>query len=103
MELTIIIVNWNTRELLRNCLASIERLKGDLAVQTIVVDNNSADGSRDMVAAGFPGMLLMNSEAIWVSRKPTIWRFLMFRRRSCFISILIPRFVGRRCRTWWRS
>jgi GT2 family glycosyltransferase len=60
-DLSIIIVNWNTRDLLENCLRSIQKSRGTFAIQTIVVDNNSADGSREMVAKIFPDVLLMNS------------------------------------------
>jgi GT2 family glycosyltransferase len=61
MDLSIIIVNWNTRDLLRDCLRSIEAKPSRLAIQTIVVDNNSADDSREMVAREHPGVELMNS------------------------------------------
>ncbi len=61
MNLSIIIVNWNTKEFLEKCLRSIESNSGDCAVQTIVVDNNSADGSREMVTRGFPRVTLINS------------------------------------------
>lgn len=60
-DLSIIIVNWNTRELLAGCLRSIADCHAGLAVQTIVVDNQSADGSREMVSSQFPGVLLLNS------------------------------------------
>ena len=61
MDLSIIIVSWNTRELLRNCLRSIELCSSSLQVQTIVVDNNSADGTREMVSRLFPWVFLLNS------------------------------------------
>jgi hypothetical protein len=61
MDLTIIIVNWNTRALLENCLHSIGQTKGNLKVQIIVVDNASIDGSKDMVAALFPEVYLISS------------------------------------------
>lgn len=61
MDLSIIIVNWNTRDLLQNCLRSIEASAAGLAVQTIVVDNNSADGSREMVRNLHPAVELTNS------------------------------------------
>ena len=57
-QLSILIVNWNGKEILRNLLASIEKTRGDLRVQTIVVDNASADGSADLVAAEFSWVIL---------------------------------------------
>lgn len=66
-DLSIVIISWNVRELLRLCLDSIqESLKGEkgkgLLVETIVFDNGSADGSTDMVREGFPGAHLMESQ-----------------------------------------
>jgi hypothetical protein len=53
--LSICIVNWNTRDLLRDCLASIRAYPPKGAdLEIIVVDNDSADGSADMVAEEFP-------------------------------------------------
>src|SRR5262245_16468868 len=60
--LSILIVNWNTRDLLRQCLASIERATDGLRVEVIVVDNGSADGSTEMTAAEFPGVQLIRNE-----------------------------------------
>ncbi len=60
-DLSILIVNWNGREILRNLLASIEATRGTLRVQTIVVDNASADGSADLVAAKFPSVVLLRN------------------------------------------
>lgn len=63
MDLSVCIVNWNTRELLRACLESIEAARGRLAVQVIVVDNASADGSAQMVRESFPSVeLIANPE-----------------------------------------
>jgi len=66
-DLSIVIISWNVRELLRRCLDSIrESLKGEkgesLLVETIVFDNGSADGSGDMVREGFPWVYLIESE-----------------------------------------
>jgi len=66
-DLSIVIISWNVRELLRRCLDSIqESLKGEkgkgLLVETIIFDNGSADGSADMVREDFPGVHLMESE-----------------------------------------
>ena len=61
MDLSIVIVNWNTRDLLRDCLASVQKGVNALAVEILVVDNASADGSADMVRDEFPGVQLIES------------------------------------------
>ena len=50
MRLSVVIVSWNTRELLAECLASIEAYPPLGEVEVIVVDNASQDGSAEMVA-----------------------------------------------------
>jgi GT2 family glycosyltransferase len=61
-DVSIIIVNWNTRDLLRNCLRSIIT-QTTAAHEIIVVDNASHDGSADMVRTEFPDItLIANSE-----------------------------------------
>jgi GT2 family glycosyltransferase len=63
MDLTIIIVNWNTRELLRNCLESVETTVRTLSHEIIVVDNASTDGSAAMLRENFPAVRrIENSE-----------------------------------------
>lgn len=58
-----IIVNWNTRELLAQCLESLPAATGGLACEVIVVDNGSSDGSPALVASRFPSVrLLANGE-----------------------------------------
>jgi hypothetical protein len=57
MDLTIIVVNWNTRELLRKCLDSIETTVRCLSYEIIVVDNASTDGSADMLQQKFPTVM----------------------------------------------
>ena len=63
MKLSIIIVNWNTKDLLKDCLLSIYETKERLKIQIIVVDNLSSDGSREMVRTSFPEVKLINSGA----------------------------------------
>lgn len=58
IDVSIIIVNWNSRDILRDCLASIAREAAGLAVETIVVDNGSKDGSVELVRAEFPAVRL---------------------------------------------
>lgn len=51
LDLAIVIVNYNTCELLDNCLQSIRHSRGNLKMEIVVVDNASSDGSADMVRA----------------------------------------------------
>ncbi len=62
VDLTVIIVSWNVRELLRRCLHSVpDTTQNDIEI--IVVDNASTDGSADMVRTEFPGVhLVANSQ-----------------------------------------
>ena len=53
---SIIIVNYNTRDLLRTCLKSITTHNGGVNVEVIVVDNASRDGSIAMVELEFPAV-----------------------------------------------
>lgn len=62
MELSIVIVNYNTRDLLRDCLRSIYSSQGDFHYEVIVVDNCSPDDSVEMVRQEFPQAKLIASE-----------------------------------------
>lgn len=62
-DLAIIIVNFNTRDYLRNCLTSIYTSRGDFTYDVCVVDNASSDGSADMVRTEFPQTRLIQSAA----------------------------------------
>jgi hypothetical protein len=61
LDLGIVILNYNTRDLLRDCLASVLASKGDFSFEVCVVDNASQDGSAEMVAAEFPEVCLIKS------------------------------------------
>lgn len=54
MPLTVIIVSYNTRELLRNCLRSLFDASPAGGMRVVVIDNASADGSVEMVQSDFP-------------------------------------------------
>lgn len=60
-ELGIVILNWNTRDLLRACLKSVLAAHGIEHYRVCVVDNASSDGSAEMVRAEFPQVLLIAS------------------------------------------
>ena len=84
MDCSIIIVNWNVRDLLRRCLAALPAAAGPrMRWETIVVDNASADGSAAMVRGEFPGVRLLantanrgfaggNNQALAISRGRTV-------------------------------
>ena len=57
--LSIIIVNWNTVEMLKACLLSLQSFPPECPVEVLVVDNASTDGSPDMVKANFPNVILL--------------------------------------------
>lgn len=59
MAVDVIVVSYNTRDLLRACLNSIRETCPGPEVRVIVVDNGSADGSRDLVRAEFPEVSLI--------------------------------------------
>ena len=60
-DLGIVILNWNTRGLLRECLRSVYVSRGRLTYQVCVVDNASTDGSAAMVRAEFPQAQVIES------------------------------------------
>jgi GT2 family glycosyltransferase len=63
MDVSIIIVNWNTRDILRDCLNSVYGNTKGLEIEVIVVDNASGDGSAEMVRPEFPEVrLIANSD-----------------------------------------
>jgi N-acetylglucosaminyl-diphospho-decaprenol L-rhamnosyltransferase len=61
LDLGIVILNWNTRDLLRDCLRSVYASTGTLDYAVCVVDNASSDGSAAMVRAEFPAVRVVES------------------------------------------
>lgn len=59
-DLGIVIVNWNTQNLLRNALRTV-LASTDLSLQVVVVDNASKDGSANMIRTEFPQVTLIAS------------------------------------------
>ena len=68
-ELSIVIVNFNTKEDLTNCLKSIFASKQIIDFEVWLVDNNSSDGSSQLVERMFPNVrLIKNNENAGFSR-----------------------------------
>jgi GT2 family glycosyltransferase len=61
LDVSIIIVNWNTKDLLQNCLRSTLEQAGDVDYEIVVVDNASSDGSAEMVKQIFPQVKLIEN------------------------------------------
>ncbi|MBN1599596.1 MAG: glycosyltransferase [Bacteroidales bacterium] len=69
MDLSVIIVNYNVRYFLEQCLHSVLKAAVNIRCEIIVVDNNSVDGSCQMVTAKFPDVkLIANNENVGFSR-----------------------------------
>jgi GT2 family glycosyltransferase len=63
-ELAIVIVGMNTRDWVRGCLQSL-REHGDVALEIVVVDNCSEDGSCEMIERDFPEATLVRNRQIY--------------------------------------
>jgi GT2 family glycosyltransferase len=103
---TVCIVNWNCRTLLRKCLRSLAPGRQGLPFDVVVVDNGSADGAPDMVARDFPHVRLIrnadnrgfsaaNNQAAAVARG----RYLFFLNNDT----VVPRGTLRRLRDYLRA
>jgi GT2 family glycosyltransferase len=60
-DLSILIVNWNGKEMVRDLLRSIDTAGDGLKLQSIVVDNASTDGAPEAIAAEFPNVVLQRN------------------------------------------
>jgi GT2 family glycosyltransferase/lipopolysaccharide/colanic/teichoic acid biosynthesis glycosyltransferase len=60
-DLSVVIVNYNVKVFLEQCLIAIERARGNLNIEIFVVDNASVDGSQAMVKKRFPNVRLIEN------------------------------------------
>lgn len=61
MDVSVIIVNYNTKQLLADCLQSLYQHTYGVGFEVIVVDNASIDGSVQMVESDYPDVILLKS------------------------------------------
>lgn len=61
-ELAVVVVNYNTRNLLRACLASVVERAASIPLELVVVDNASVDGSVDAVRKDFPQVVVIANQ-----------------------------------------
>jgi len=62
IELSIVIVNWNTRDLLLGCLASVYHTIKEISFEVFIVDNGSTDGSVEAVKRDYPQAIIIQNE-----------------------------------------
>src|SRR4051812_3521201 len=62
-DVSVCIVNWNCRALLKACLRSLRPGLQGVRLEVVVVDNGSSDGAADMVSRCFPGVTLIRNGA----------------------------------------
>lgn len=62
-ELSVIVVNWNTRDMTIACLESLYRETEGTSFEVLLIDNGSHDGSADAIAARFPQVRLLRESA----------------------------------------
>lgn len=63
MDVSIVIVNWNTRDILQDCLTSVYEKAGPARFEVIVIDNGSSDGSASLVRNEFPQAILISNDS----------------------------------------
>ncbi len=63
IDISIVIVSWNSKNYLSECLSSLAAGAGSLSFETFVVDNASRDGSADLVRGKFPWVRLISNAA----------------------------------------
>ena len=61
IDVSIVVVSWNTEEILYNCLKSIKKYTKGISYEIVVVDNNSLDGTCEMIKKEFKEVILIES------------------------------------------
>jgi GT2 family glycosyltransferase len=62
VDISVVIVAWNAKHYLELCLESLAKAPPQRSIEVLVVDNASADGSAEMIAAKFPWVKLIESK-----------------------------------------
>jgi len=60
-DVSIVIISWKMKDLLRDCLASIYKHTNNIVFEVLLVDNNSQDGTHEMVAKKFPEVRIIRN------------------------------------------
>lgn len=91
MVLAVSIVSFNTKDLLRNCLKRFENQEFKKENTIWVLDNNSEDGSAEMIEKEYPGVNLIKSETnLGFSKGQNIIIKKILEKKSDFVLLLNP-------------
>jgi GT2 family glycosyltransferase len=75
VKLSVVIVSYNTKKLLEGCIKSVLSHRDEVSLEVIVVDNNSRDGSAEMVEKKYPkAKLVVNSENLGFAKANNLAR-----------------------------
>jgi GT2 family glycosyltransferase len=92
-DVSIVIVSWNTKKILSDCLESLERCRKNLSLEVIVVDNASLDGTAEYVRERFPEVqLVQNSTNLGFARANNIGVRLSEGQYVCLVNsdVVVP-------------
>lgn len=85
MDISVIIVNWNSKDFLRKCVRSLDEQTRGVSMEIVVVDSGSFDGCGEMLAREFPHVRFIQSDKNLgfargnnVAAKQAAGRFLVF-------------------------
>ena len=90
IEISIIIVNYNTTDHLRKCLNSIETNLNSNGIEIIVVDNNSSDRSIEKIKDEYPEIKLFLQALLLEPVFPDPRQFCLYHTRRLFFSSHSP-------------
>src|SRR5574340_1061463 len=89
--LAVIIVSWNTADLLRQCLKSVEQNRGQVNGKVIVVDNASSDKTVDMIRSEFPQVkVIQNLSNVGFAKANNIALDYLFKQPDNSDLVLFP-------------
>jgi GT2 family glycosyltransferase/peptidoglycan/xylan/chitin deacetylase (PgdA/CDA1 family) len=63
IDVSVIVVNWNTKDILRTCLKSVYEQAGNIEYEIIIIDNASSDASVEMIRSEFPRVILIANDS----------------------------------------
>ncbi|KKS78407.1 MAG: Glycosyl transferase family 2 [Candidatus Woesebacteria bacterium GW2011_GWC1_42_9] len=98
-KLSIIIVSYNTKKLLNDCLHSLEKVAREADFEVVVCDNRSVDGSVDMIKKSFPWVkLIVNDNNLGFAKGNNVARGIALGKYILFLNpdtLVFPGAIGK--------